>query len=355
VHVWAAVFLGGAIAGFPITLAMLYPGRKITRHVIAVGQMLTSGLLIFVTGGRIETHFHVFGSLAFLAFYCDWPVLITGSMVVVADHLTRGIFWPETIYGVAYIQPWRWLEHAGWVAFTDVFLIYAIVQRCVQMVQAARTQVDLDDQMQDLIAAREEALAASRAKSEFLSSMSHEIRTPLNAILGVTELLGDSELEGEQRRYLEVMSANGSALLELINSILDLAKIEAGRLQIESVDFDLVEMIDQTVSTLGPRAHGKGIELIARIAPEVPELLVGDPLRLRQILINLLGNAIKFTEVGEVRLTVEGKAQAGQPAELRFAVADTGVGIAPAQLETIFESFTQADSSTTRNYGGTGL
>jgi two-component system sensor histidine kinase/response regulator len=240
------------------------------------------------------------------------------------------------------------------VAFEDVFLIYAIVQRCAEIMGVAEGRASLEDH-QELIEAREEALAASRAKSDFLSSMSHEIRTPLNAILGMTELLGDSGLDTAQQRYLDVMSANGSALLDLINSILDLAKIEAGRLQIENVDFDLVELIDQTVSTLGPRAHAKGIELMARIAPEVPECLLGDPLRLRQILINLLGNAIKFTDVGEVRLIVEAEAQPGQAATLRFSVADSGVGIAQVQLETIFDSFTQADSSTTRQYGGSGL
>jgi len=207
----------------------------------------------------------------------------------------------------------------------------------------------------DLIAAREKALAASRAKSEFLSSMSHEIRTPMNAVLGMSDLLSETELTGEQRRYLEVMTANGNALLELINGILDLARIESGRLQIEKTEFDLPDLIDKTISTFGVRAHSKGLELIARIAPGVPEHLVGDPLRLRQILINLLGNAIKFTERGEVVLEVNQEPGLGGPADLRFTVSDTGIGIEADKLETIFSSFTQADSSTTRKYGGTGL
>jgi PAS domain S-box-containing protein len=208
----------------------------------------------------------------------------------------------------------------------------------------------------DLIKAREEALAASRAKSEFLSSMSHEIRTPMNAVLGMADLLTETKLSGEQRRYVDVMVANGNSLLELINSILDLARIESGRMQIEKTEFDLTELIDKTISTFGVTAHSKGLELIARIAPGVPEHLVGDPLRLRQILINLLGNAIKFTAVGEVVLDIDWSAESKQqPTELRFSVSDTGIGIAPEKLNLLFNNFSQADSSTTRKYGGTGL
>jgi PAS domain S-box-containing protein len=207
----------------------------------------------------------------------------------------------------------------------------------------------------DLIAVREEALAASRAKSEFLSSMSHEIRTPMNAVLGMADLLMDTKLTSEQRRYIDVMVANGNSLLELINSILDLARIESGRLQIEHTEFDLTELIDKTISTFGVQAHSKGLELIARIAPGVQTHLIGDPLRLRQVLVNFLGNAIKFTEKGEVLLEVSRPAEASGTGQLRFTVRDTGIGIAPAKLTEIFSSFTQADSSTTRRYGGTGL
>ena len=223
------------------------------------------------------------------------------------------------------------------------------------VVTMVRDISDRKEMERNLVAARESAMAASKAKSEFLSSMSHEIRTPMTAVLGMADLLTETELSGEQRRYLDIMVANGNSLLELINSILDLARIESGRLQLEKTEFDLTELIDKTISTFGVRAHGKGLELIARIAPGIPERLVGDPLRLRQVLINLLGNAIKFTELGQIVLDVEQDTESNAAGTLRFTVADTGIGIAASKLDSIFGSFNQADSSTTRLYGGSGL
>jgi two-component system sensor histidine kinase/response regulator len=213
----------------------------------------------------------------------------------------------------------------------------------------------LKETERQLVAVREAALAASQAKSEFLSSMSHEIRTPMTAILGMAELLAEGELNDEQRRHIEILSNNGHALLDLINSILDLAKVESGRLTLEHVAFDLREEVERSAQTLALRAHAKRLELIVSLAPGVPTALMGDPLRLRQVLINLIGNAIKFTERGEVVVAVERDSAPDDLLRLRFSVRDTGIGIANENFPALFAAFAQADSSTARKYGGSGL
>jgi two-component system sensor histidine kinase/response regulator len=214
---------------------------------------------------------------------------------------------------------------------------------------------DLKLTQRELVGAREAALAASRAKSEFLSSMSHEIRTPMNAILGMAELLMETELGDEQRRYLSTVISNSYALLELINSILDLAKVESGRLSLEMVEFNLKDVTEKALETLAIRAHERGLELMVRFAPEVPEFALGDPLRLGQILINLIGNAIKFTHKGQVLVSVERDAASTDAGAVKFTVTDTGIGISADKIHLLFDAFSQADSSTSRKYGGSGL
>jgi two-component system sensor histidine kinase/response regulator len=202
--------------------------------------------------------------------------------------------------------------------------------------------------------ARDLAERVARARSAFLANMSHEIRTPMNAVLGFVELILDTELSIEQRRALELVRSSSEALLMILNDILDYSKIEAEHLELESIPFDVAKVVHATASLLAVRAREKHLELLADVAPEVPRAVRGDPTRLRQVLMNLIGNAIKFTDAGEVVVSVRSERHDGT-ARLRFGVRDTGIGIAPEHIATIFKEFTQADSTMTRRYGGTGL
>jgi two-component system, sensor histidine kinase and response regulator len=554
-HVWAAVVLGGLVCLFPALLAVLRPGHASTRYTIAVAQMLMSALLIHLTGGRLETHFHVFGSLAFLAFYRDWRVLIPATVVVALDHMLRGMFWPQSVYGVLVTSQWRWVEHAAWVIFEDVFLIVSCLRSAAEMRERAertaaleqevRTRqhaendaralatltaavglaltkptdldrmlqgcaealvADLDDAsariwtldqsgqvlelratggtyagidamqsrvrigtstigaiaatrrphvtsarhltsaaadpdalphdeivafagypllvdaklvgvmavlsrhdlapatldsmaavadavavgierkhaeaelarhtrhledahetqrknaqqlttlVEELRIAQKHAEAATRAKSDFLASMSHELRTPLNAIILYSELLQEvAEDQGQESSItdLQRIQSAGKHLLELINGILDLSKIEAGKMTVSPETFDIRAMIDELRDTVDPLVEKNGNTLTVTCAAGVGTM-TADLTKTRQILLNLLSNAAKFTRAGTIEVSVQPCVIGGRPA-ISFTVTDTGVGMTPEQSSKVFDPFTQADVTTTRKYGGTGL
>jgi two-component system, sensor histidine kinase and response regulator len=370
VHVWAALILGGLVSLFPAALALLRPGTAFTRYTIATAQMLMGALLIHLTGGRIETHFHVFGSLAMLAFYRDWRVLIPATAIVAADHFLRGLYWPQSVYGVAVASEWRWVEHAAWVVFEDVFLVISCVRgtqelreiasRTAVLEQAnrdsARHAIEQGELISRLRLTQQQVEAATRAKSEFVANMSHELRTPLNAVILYSELLQEGAVDdgrSEDAADLGKIQTASKHLLGLINGILDLSKIEAGKMELHLEPFDVRAMTDELINTMGAVVRHNNNQLNVSYENDL-QSMHADLTKTRQILFNLLSNAAKFTSNGTVAVRVA-RRNTGDREWMEFVVSDDGIGLAEEQQRRLFRPFAQGDTSISRKYGGTGL
>lgn len=393
-NLWTAIALGGVVTSLPIVLILTRPGKTTTRHAVAVSQMIWSALLIHLTGGRAETHLHIMGSMAILACYRDWRVLVTASVTIVVDHFIRGLVWPESVYGVGSVDPYRALEYAAWILFENTFLTIAIRQSVREMRELAVKQARLErtnelveaevrdqtcelqtytsqleqaratllqqataleQQARDLDQMRVKAESANLAKSAFLANMSHEIRTPMTAILGYADVLLASLREPVDVKAAETIKRNGDFLLKIVNDILDLSKIEAGKLMVDPIRCSPLQVIADAAQLMRVRAEAKGIPLVVQCVGEIPESIITDETRLRQILLNLLSNAIKFSDHGEVRLRTQLVRPLGGEPTLRFDVIDQGIGMTSEQVARLFRPFTQANTTTARRFGGSGL
>lgn len=352
IHVWAAVLLGGLIVSLPIGLAVLQPGRMLTRHAIAIGQALMSALFIHLTGGRIETHFHVFGSLAFLAFYRDWRVLISATVVVALDHMLRGIFWPRSVFGVLTPDNWRWLEHAAWVIFEVFFLRLACLENLREMRDDAeqKAQLELSHLAIELEVAKrtEDLQRKNRELDEFTYVASHDLQEPVRKLVSFSALLKQDvgvELNERAERDLNFIVEAASRMRDLIQDLLALSRTGRAAMKVEPVALD--ECVNRALDALEIRVRETGATIVRDKLPEVS----ADATLVTQLYQNLLGNALKFMPKDRPPQIRVRAARQGDRWEL--AVEDNGIGIKSEYAERIFKPFQRLHGR--GEYEGTGI
>jgi two-component system sensor histidine kinase HydH len=352
IHVYLAVFLGGAISSLPVALALLRPTSTVTRHVIAIAQMLWSALLIHLTGGRIETHFHVFGSLAFLAFYRDWRVLIPATLVVAADHLLRGVYWPESVYGSLNAEWWRFLEHAFWVAFEDIVLVLA----CLRGVEEARSLAERHAEVEALSESEKEkaivleiALEELKSSQESLTrveklaavgqlaaSVGHELRNPLTAVLNAHTYISrritkdDSPLANDARikEFSELVFRELGVCAKIITDLLDFARARPPNLR----PCPLGPLVDESISLVVSKPD---VKIVNEVPPDMPVPRL-DRDQFRQMVINLIQNAVEAMPPDHAGVITIGAAGGGET-PWTITVSDNGVGIPEEIRAKIFQ------------------